>query len=65
MAEQFVVKMIREKEDLEGKIRHLSKALESDNSRISAKEKELMESQRNHMIGYLHDLEKRISLHNN
>lgn len=64
MAEQFVVKMIREKEDLEGKIRHLKKALESDNSRISAKEKELMTSQLEHMSGYLHDLEERISLHN-
>lgn len=64
--EQFVVKMIREKEDLEGKIKHLSKALEeTSTSRVSSEEKELMRDQLGSMRGYLKCLEQRIELHSN
>ncbi len=62
--EQFVIKMVREKEDVEGKINHLSKALNSDNSRISKEERALIEEQRSHMVNYLDCLKKRLKLHN-
>ena len=63
--EEFVKKMIREKEDVEGKKKHLTKALESSNYRISDEEKKLIEEQLGHMSGYLETLNKRISLHTN
>ena len=63
--EQFVVRMIREKEDLEGKIKRLAKALsDTSTSRISSEEKPIMEDQLHHMKDYLECLEKRIEMHN-
>ena len=62
--QEFEKKMLREKEDLDGKINHLSKVLNSDSFRVSDEEKKMMEEQRGYMVKYLECLNKRIELHN-
>ncbi len=62
---QYVEKMLREKEDLEGKIKRAKKAIESDPFDMDKTQKLLLAAQVKHMESYLDVLKERIEYEKN
>lgn len=59
----FVQRMVKEKEDLEGKLKKLVKFIETPH-KLSNTEKDLLTMQRKYMELYLDTLKQRIRLYN-